>query len=335
MADSRTKVSLTEVEIASLTRRAFHGSVPRAVRELTEGYFNTAYRIELEDERAVVLKVAPPADVPVLTYERDLMRGEVTAMRLASVDPRVPVPTVRYADFTRTRLPVDYFFMDMVEGLSWSSVRDELSDRQNAEVERQLGVITAAINCIDHPAFGYLATGPAFGSWFEAVAWMCATLYADAARFEVAVPVPEAELRELMERHRAAFEEVTRPSLVHWDLWAGNVFVQTDGDRSVGVRGVIDFERSMWADPLMEFIPGRLRDIEAYESGYGRPLLATRSERIRRLFYNAYLGLVLVTEDGPRQYPDNATVEWGRGLLERAVTMLRHGDVIEDLLTYA
>jgi hypothetical protein len=85
----------------------------------------------------------------------------------------------------------------------------------------------------------------------------------------------------------------------------------------------------------MEFIPGRLRDIEAYESGDGRPLLMTRAERIRRLFYNAYLGLVLVIEDGPRCYEDKATVEWGRGLLERAATMLDHGDVQDDLLAYA
>ncbi len=85
----------------------------------------------------------------------------------------------------------------------------------------------------------------------------------------------------------------------------------------------------------MEFIPGRLRDIEAFEAGFGRPLLSIRSERIRRLFYNAYLGLVLLIEDGPRQYQDRSTVEWGRGLLERAALMLDHGDVIEELLRYA
>jgi hypothetical protein len=121
---------------------------------------------------------------------------------------------------------------------------------------------------------------------------------------------------------------------VHWDLWAGNVFVSTAGNEP-RVSGVIDFERALWGDPLMEFIPGRLRDIEAFEEGYGAPLLATREQRLRRLFYNAYLGLVLVVEDGPRRYTDKATVEWGAGLLQRAAVMLDHGDVIEDLLSYA
>lgn len=335
MPESRTKTRLTLQAVDALTRDVLGGRGTRAMSELTEGYFNTAYRLELEDGQSFVLKVAPPADVPVLTYEHGLMRGEVEAMRLASEDPLVPVPSVRHADFTRSRLPVDYFLMDVVEGLTWGSLRDALSDEQNADIEHQLGVITAAINAVDHPTFGYLATGPAFDSWFEAFGWMCATLYADAARFGIEVPMPEHELTELLGSHRRAFEEVTRPCLVHWDLWAGNVLVQLDADGRARISGIVDFERSMWADPLMEFIPGRLRDLEAYESGYGRPLLASRAGRIRRLFYNVYLGFVLVIEDGPRQYQDKATVLWGRGLQDRAVTMLRHGDVIEGLLAYA
>ncbi len=334
MPHSRTKTRLDVEEIGGVVRDVFDGVGLRSFHELTEGYFNSAYRIVLEDGRMAVLKVAPPVDAPVLTYEHDLMRGEVEAMRLAAADPRVPVPAVRFADLTRTRLPVDYFVMDHVDGRAWSSLREGLSVSQNAAVERSLGGITAAINEIDHPTFGYLATGPALDDGFEAFGWMCATLYADAGRFGIEPVLSAGELRLLLDRHRDAFDEVTRPRLVHWDLWGGNVFVDLDGD-DADVTGVIDFERSMWADPLMEFIPGRLRDIDAYESGYGRPLLATRPERIRRLFYNVYLGLVLVIEDGPRQYEVKATVEWGTGLLERAATMLDHGDVIEDLLTYA
>jgi aminoglycoside phosphotransferase (APT) family kinase protein len=333
--DSRTKTRLSPRQIGDLTREAFDGLGARSVGELTEGYFNSAYRVELEDDRRLILKVAPPADASILTYEHDLMRGEVEAMRLAASDPRVPVPVVRKADFSRERLPVDYFFMDLVEGRSWGVVRERLTPAQNADIERQLGVITAALNGLGHPTFGYLATGPAFGSWLEAFAWMCATLFADARRFGIEPPVPEREFERLLARHRESFAEVRHPRLVHWDLWAGNVLTQLDAAGVASVSGVIDFERALWADPLMEFIPGRLRGIEAYEAGYGRPLLSTREARIRRLFYNAYLGLVLMVEDGPRQYQDKQTVEWGRGLFERAVTMIRHGDVIERLLTYA
>ena len=335
MPDSRTKTRLSVNEIDELTRHAVGGVGVIGVEELTGGYFNSAYQVRLEDGQTLVLKVAPSADVPVLTYEADLMRGEVEAMRLAGRDTRVPVPTIRCADLTRARLPVDYLFMDFVDGRPWSSARDELTDSQNAGVERQLGAITAAINEIGHSTFGYLATGPAFESWLEAFAWMCRSLYDDAYRFGIDTSLPEAEFEGLLERHSEVFSEVTRPRLVHWDLWAGNVLVETDDTGHAQVRGVIDFERAMWADPLMEFIPGRLHDIDAYEAGYGQPLLSTKPQRLRRLFYNVYLGLVLLIEDGPRCYEDKSTVEWGRGLIERATTMLEQGDVIDDLLTYA
>jgi aminoglycoside phosphotransferase (APT) family kinase protein len=334
VVESRTKTTLDEARIEALARHAFGDVVLRAAQELTDGYFNTAYRVELDPLGPLVLKVAPPTEVPVLTYERDLMRGEAEAMGLVAADPEVPAPGVRFADFTRARLPVPYLFMDLVEGRSWSSLRGGFEREQNDAVEAGLGRISAALARVEHPTFGYLATGPAFDDWFEAFGWMCRTLYADARRFGLDLPLPAAGLERLLERHRGAFEEITVPRLVHWDLWAGNVFVST-AERLPRVTGVIDFERALWGDPLMEFIPGRLHDVAAYEAGFGRPLLATREQRVRRLFYNLYLGLVLIVEDGPRAYTDKSTVDWGRGLLGRAVSMLEHGDVLEDLLEYA
>ncbi len=49
--------------------------------EITHGWFNVAYRIRLRDGRQVVLKIAPPSDVAVLTA-RGMMRTELAAMAL-------------------------------------------------------------------------------------------------------------------------------------------------------------------------------------------------------------------------------------------------------------
>jgi aminoglycoside phosphotransferase (APT) family kinase protein len=334
MVDSATKIRLSTSQIEELVGDAFDGARLTSSEELTDGYFNAAFRLEVEGIGSLVLKAAPPPDVPVLAYEHDLMRAEVQAMRLAGGVPGVPVPPLRHVDFSRRSLPVDYLVMGVAEGTPWSRLRATMSPAENDAIERDLGRITAAINGVEGPGFGYLAVGPRFRAWYAAFAWMVATIYGDARRFAIEPVVPEDRLLASLERHRAAFDEVAVPALVHWDLWAGNVFVTTadDGPR---VSGVIDFERALWGDPLMEFIPGRLRAIEAYEAGYGRPLLRTPEERLRRIAYNAYLGLVLVVEDGPRRYTDRSTVEWGSGLLERAVAMLEHGDILDDQLAYA
>ena len=52
-----------------------------AVTELKEGWFNVAYNVKLADGREVVLKIAPPQDVEVMSYEKNIMYTEVTAMR--------------------------------------------------------------------------------------------------------------------------------------------------------------------------------------------------------------------------------------------------------------
>jgi aminoglycoside phosphotransferase (APT) family kinase protein len=334
VVESRTKAPLSRDEVERLVSIAF-GARLLAAEELTDGYFNSAFLVHFDAEPGrAVLKVAPPPDGDVLTYERDLMRAEIEAMGIVAHDPRISAPRLLFADSSRTVLPSDYLFMSVVDGRPWGRLRDTLTLEQNARVERRLGQITAAINSFERESFGYPIVGPRFVRWTEAFRWMNSQLIDDAHRFGVVLGFEPSELFDLMSRHQAIFDEVTSPRLVHWDLWAGNVFLSTDAE-AVSVSGVIDFERALWGDPLMEFIPGRLGDIAAYESGYGRPLLATRAERLRRVFYNVYLGLVLVVEDGPRRYADKSTVTWGRGLIERGLVMLRHGDVIRGLTAYA
>jgi aminoglycoside phosphotransferase (APT) family kinase protein len=52
------------------------------------------------------------------------------------------------------------------------------------------------------------------------------------------------EIRTLVVESGYALDEVTRPALIHFDLWPGNIFV--DGSRIVGL---IDHERAFWGDP--------------------------------------------------------------------------------------
>ena len=92
--------------------------------------------------------------------------------------------------------------------------------------------------------------------------------------------------------------------------------------------GIVDFERALWGDPLMESYLLRLDGLGAYMAGYGEDILATQSQRLRRLFYNIYLYFIMVIEDGPRQYDDKGGVMWARDQLQRDLARLRQGDVI-------
>ncbi len=329
--ESTTKVKLPHAAVQRLVDLAFGDVSPISVRELADGFFNTAYHITTEaGELQTVLKVGPPAAADILTYEKNLLRAEVESMKLAATDPQIPVPRITFADFSRTHLPYDYYFMEFVDGTPWDKLRDGLSNGQNNIIEYQLGQITARINAFENTTFGYYAFGQEFANWADAFHWMCSLLYADARRYQITTEPSEQEFFAKFAEHRVIFAEITRPQLVHWDLWAGNIFITFDGE-GPQIEGIVDFERALWGDPLMESYLGRLREIPSYLAGYGQDILATQAQRLRRIFYNIYLDLIMIIEDGPRQYKDKQSVKWAQERLQRDVKMLRHGDIITDL----
>jgi aminoglycoside phosphotransferase (APT) family kinase protein len=127
--------------------------------------------------------------------------------------------------------------------------------------------------------------------------------------------------RRAVVRDRAdALDEVTVPCFVHWDLWDPNVFVAPD---TLEVVGVIDLERAMWADPLMEgrFL-SKIGDT-AFIDAYGIPMLATPGTVRRRLLYDLYLFVIMVVEVAYRHYPTDEIDRNGREHL--ALTLARLG----------
>lgn len=64
---------------------------------------------------------------------------------------------------------------------------------------------------------------------------------------------------------KLVFEEVTKPYLVHRNCWDGNIFVE--GGK---VTGIIDWERCLWADPLLEVNFRIHGDNRWFRKGYGK-----------------------------------------------------------------
>jgi len=66
-------------------------------------------------------------------------------------------------------------------------------------------------------------------------------------------------------------------------------------------------------------------------TGYGKNMFASCTQRLRRIFYNIYLDMIMIIEDGPRQYDDKSSVQWARERLEWDIKMVRYGDVMGDV----
>ena len=153
MPVSITKTAVSEETIRRMVQKAF-GCELKEIAELTEGYFNVAYRVELND-RPVILKIAPPDAVDMLIYEKNIMWSEVDSMRKVKKETSVPVPEILFFDDSRTVCDRPYFFMELLSGRSFSSCMEELSDEVKNHIFYKAGQYTKELNQITGEKFGY------------------------------------------------------------------------------------------------------------------------------------------------------------------------------------
>jgi len=269
---------------------------------LTGGQFATTYRVTLADGSRVVVKTAPVGTDGLLTYEHDLLRAEALVYGLAAARPALLMPQVLHTDFSRSLLPSDALVVSHLPGVPWvdAGFGPASSDPRTLRAERETGAVLAALHAIEGPTFGY-PCGRREATWTESFTGMVEELLDDASRWSV--PVPADEVRAALETHRHVLDDVTRPALVHTDLWAGNVFV----DPATGaVVGVIDPERAFWGDPLADLVGidpmGREPGTPALLGGYGPLDVDSPSARTRLDLYRMRLCLVMMIEITPRRF---------------------------------
>jgi aminoglycoside phosphotransferase (APT) family kinase protein len=311
MVHSLTKVPVSDAELAAMVRHGFgqDARVAQAV-ELTEGSYNAAYRVRLVDGPDLVLKVAPPPRLRLLTHEVDLMHTEVDFYRRAST-AGVPVPAVPFADLSRTLLDRDYVFLELLGTTDLHTAREQLSTADLATVQHELGATTARLHTITGDRYGYPLRDSATwqSTWRDAFYGMLDDILADATRLDTELPEKPAAIATRLARHADALAGVDRPALVHFDLWDGNIFIRPT-DNGWRLTGLIDGERALYGDPYAEFVSLALfRDVRevpellaGYASVTGQPIEFTDEVQTRLDLYTAYLYLLIATEGATRGY---------------------------------
>ena len=154
MGISITKNNIDKSIILQMINKAFPTELVKEIIELTEGFFNIAFKIVLEDKN-IILKVAPPVDTEVMTYEENIMWSEVNAMKMIAEKTSIPVPKILYYDNSHTICESEYFFMEMLQGSSFSSVINNMSKDEKDKIYFEMGQYTKIINNIKNNKFGY------------------------------------------------------------------------------------------------------------------------------------------------------------------------------------
>lgn len=321
--ESKTKNKQARETIEAMVKRSFPGlslaAGEDAVTEMKEGWFNVAYQVKLSDGRDTVLKIAPPAGAETLTYEKNIMSTEANMMRLVHKTTDIKLPEVYYYDNAKDLCDSDYFFMEMLTGKNYDNVKKDLTAEEINKINYQIGQIVRKMNEIKgKDFFGYEGNPELRGAtWREAFLKMVDAVLEDGKRKQVELMYPYDEVRALLAQYAYCLDEVKVPCFVHWDLYDPNVFVE-NGE----VVGVLDFERALWGDPLLE-AHFRFYEEKTWE-GYGKTEL-TPTETIRCKLYDAYLFLVMIIESFYRHYDTDWVYNFGWENLSKTLEWLRKG----------
>lgn len=301
---SKTKNMLTDDTIRTLVRANLgDNSHIGKITELEGGMFNSAYLIEVDDNN-LVLKVAAGVETPLLSYEKNIMAREVEVYRLIEGKEDFPAPDILAVDFSRNHINSDYFFMTELKGEAMNTLSKKLKKDNLEKIKEEMARYFAVLHRIKGEYFGYFTDEDKyrFANWRDGFLHMFTMILEDGRERKIKLPYQRIE--KVLKATAPYLDEVKEPSLVNYDLWAGNVFlIQKDGEYVV--EGILDFERAFWGDPLADFPAAMmlLKEIEkeknffeAYSRMIRRDKNLSENEKTRLILYRLYIHIIMAVE---------------------------------------
>lgn len=300
-------------------KNAFGSQVDiKEIKSMDDGWFNAVYMIKTNDME-IILKIAPPESIKTLRYERNVMNAEVDTIKLINSFANIPIPKVLFYDNTKRFLDSEYFFMTKIAGTPYLKIKDTLSQSERMAIEIEIGETERKLNNIKGASFGYVSRDAKKSKkWSEAFWNMFFDILHDGKDNEVKLPAEYNAISELVSTRLCVFDEVTEPRLVHWDLYDGNIMIENGK-----ISGIIDFEKSLWGDPLMNVYFSNLYDNTNYCKGYRNDTPGSWESKCRRIIYNIYMYLVMMMECKYRKYNNDGHEQWIYKSLEKELEVLK------------
>lgn len=299
---SKTKYMLRDNQIKAMFKKAEICNISK-ISPLGAGEFNSVY--EVIADKAYVLKVAPCSDIPVMTYEKDMIKAELYWYDKIRNNTDIYVPVIYYKDFSKELIPADWFIMEKLNGKQ----RNEI-DIDKAVITEKTAKMVAQIHNIKNDKYGYIQNR-LYDNWYDALKNMIKNLLSDAEQMGKKSKQGK-KLLSYAEKYRTLLNKVPC-CMVNYDIWDPNVLCKFSENGDVEFQW-IDPERSFWGDRIFDFlclenpigsITKKTQSIKYYNTVSTSPIELSREVEIRYAFAFGLLALIQEVEKYYRYTPHN------------------------------
>lgn len=214
--------------------------------EWLPGHLHPIHVIHFSNDVRLVVKTKPPPWTPLLRHEGAQLATEAAALSLLAKSS-LPIPELVRHELLDPHNGPSFLLTEFRSGISYASIRQDLSAVERAGIERQIRSLRDIIAQYTSPTFGSLkgvAGGRRFETWDEAFTAMIEDVLMDGEDMLVALPF--TEIRHLMKRMRRLFQEIQEARLVVRGLGEEqNVLIDRQTHELIGL---VDLGLTFWGD---------------------------------------------------------------------------------------
>ncbi|MDD5259575.1 MAG: aminoglycoside phosphotransferase family protein [bacterium] len=299
MAHKILKAAINYKTIELLTRKGLGSGVKiTRANPIRGGLFNTSYKVEMADERAVVLRIAPPRDKKLLSVEKQLLKREVYVNKCLK-GTEIPVPKLLFSDFSRKMIDRDYIISEFVEGYSAFYHQKYLAKQEMDHIYRELGDYARRIHSLENKEqwFGYPPPFARDKKWSDFIAQYVRSLEEDLNRHPYLSLPKEYSLSDITKKLVPQLDKVKTPRLIHGDLWLRNILIRKEHG-CYKISAILDWDRALWGDPYFEWILYGTDPNPSFWKAYGKTMPAiSEAAYVRVLLYKSCGAIQAALED--------------------------------------
>jgi len=290
MSKSKIYKELTNEEIHSIVIDLYGtNTLINYYNILKGGLFNTTYFIKTDkDINPIVVRVAPVNQHLLFEFEKDMMSAETLFHELLR-EKNIPTSKILKHVPKGDIIDREYIISEYLNSVPMNDLSIKEFDLQG--VYEEVGSLTRLIHTITNEKFGWKRkTG-----WGEYEKWSDFVLsFAKEAtdKAEVNSLFDQSDIRKfrnIFNENVNILDEVTKPYMIHTDLWQGNILLKQSEGR-YKVAGIIDLDRTIFGDKYWDLSnPWMINN--AFLRGYNESLPETTNYKMRCYIYKLLAGL--------------------------------------------